>query len=213
MPNKMPEDIEKMLYELDSHEDIERIQKQWFEFSHQNEQYEHHYLQQLGNTVEGNLKFKENKTVITPADQMHQFNESIRQELHELHGKGKEDQYYLEIEEPGNDNGQLGKASAMQDFQLTWSDTSQVGQSNDGKNVKNEVDQDFRLEWDHSPSADNDNYPQDTPSTNITEQERSDRIQKVEEFKLTFDTMGQDEHQIDSRDMEAEREDFEYDDN
>lgn len=172
----------------------------------------YNYLQQLGNTVEGNLKFKENKTVITPADQRHQFNESIRQKLYELHDKGKEQEYYLEIDKPGNDNSQSDKTDAMKDFHLTWSDASQIEQTTDDKNMQTGIEQDFRLEWDNSPAAENDNYTQDIPSTNMTES--SDRIQKMKDFKLTFDTMGQEEHQIDNKDMGAERDDkdLEYDD-
>jgi hypothetical protein len=211
MPNKMPEDIEKLLYELDSHEDIERIQKQWNDLSRQNELYEHTYLQQLGNTVEGNLKFKEAKTLINPAEQMHQFNESIRQELQELNGKGVEQEYYLDIEKPDNDNSK--RADAMKDFQLTWSDASMIEQTTDDKQVQSDIDQNFELEWHHPPEADNDNYPQDTSLKDVAEQGASDRTQKIDDFKLTFDTIGQDDHQFD-RDIETERDDkdFEYDD-
>jgi hypothetical protein len=212
MPNKMPDDIEKMLYELDNHDDIERIQKQWFEYQSANTLYEKQYPLQLGNIVEGNLKFKENKSIPTPAEQMHEFNESIRQELYELHGKGKEQEYYFEIEEPGNDNIQSERTDAMKDFQLTWADASETRQVANDKISQTDKEQDFRLEWDNSPAADNDSYPQDSPLGDRLTQERSDRIQKVEEFKLTFDTMDKEDHQIDSREIEAEREDFEYDD-
>jgi hypothetical protein len=210
----MPEDIEKMLYQLDNYEDIERIQKQWMQYQSANDRYEKQYSQQLGNIVEGNLKFKETKSIPTPAEQMHQFNDSIRQELYELHGKGKEQDYYVEPDEPSNDNQQRNASGTVEDFQLTWADASKMENEVKGKSVENERERDFKLDWDQQPEADNDNYQSEKQSKDMSEVDGSDRKQKVQDFKLTFDTMGEVDQEVDGKDLETERDnrDYEYDD-
>lgn len=135
--NKMPEDIAALLEQIPNYDDVVRIQNKWHEYAKANEVYELNYPQQFGNLVEANLKFKEQKSIPTPAEQMAQYNETIRGELTDLlQDKHHEDVYYEEPSEgapvietkfdsfkmSGKDifDGQPREISSLDDYQIPW---------------------------------------------------------------------------------------------
>lgn len=99
MARQMPKDMQELLGKLHDPNTIRSIQGRWNEYVAINEQYEQNYPQQFANQVEGNLKFKEQKSIPTPAEQMAMFEDMLREEieehLDEKELQGKDEVYEL----------------------------------------------------------------------------------------------------------------------
>lgn len=129
MARQMPKDIQELLGKLHDPDTIRLIQGRWSEYVATNEQYEQNYPQQFANQVEGNLKFKEQKSIPTPAEQMAMFEDMLREEIEEhLDDKelqGKDEVYELDENknigtpkpEPPND-----RTEKITDFKLNFED-------------------------------------------------------------------------------------------
>ena len=118
MAQKMPKELEEMLHQLDDPDEIKRIHGKWLELAAANENYERNYPIQFGNLVEANLKFKENKTIPTPTEQMRGYNDLIRNEISDsLEAKEvnspEENVYELEDDQPS-------KEKTFEEFKLTF---------------------------------------------------------------------------------------------
>lgn len=131
MARQMPKDMQQRLGELQDPETIRSIQGKWNEYVATNEQYELNYPQQFAHQVEGNLKFKEQKSIPTPAEQMASFETMVREEIEgHLGDKGdidKDPVYELDDKEQSDSprsetvNEREGR---MKDFQLSFGDMS-----------------------------------------------------------------------------------------
>lgn len=129
MARQMPKDMQELLGKLHDPDTIRSIQGRWNEYVATNEQYEHNYPQQFANQVEGNLKFKEQKSIPTPAEQMAMFEDMLREEieahLDEKEVQGKDEVYELdENKNIGTSKPELpnDRTEKITDFRLNFED-------------------------------------------------------------------------------------------
>ncbi|MEZ5016084.1 MAG: hypothetical protein R2800_03475 [Flavipsychrobacter sp.] len=129
MARQMPKDMQELLGKLHDPDTIRSIQGRWNEYVATNEQYEQNYPQQFAHQVEGNLKFKEQKSIPTPAEQMAMFEDMLREEieehLDEKELQGKDEVYELhENKNIGTPKPDLpnGRAEKVTDFKLNFED-------------------------------------------------------------------------------------------
>lgn len=100
----MPQKMEELLSKIENPDTIRDIQNKWSELVTANDNYELNYPQQFANLVEGNLKFKEQKTIPTPAEQMQMYESMVMSEISD-HLEGKQQQEKEETYElDGKDN-------------------------------------------------------------------------------------------------------------
>lgn len=131
MPQRMPREIEDKLLTLHSDDDVKYIQQRWNELSVANENYELSYPIQFGNLVDSNLRFKESKTIPTPAEQMRAFQEMILAEIDDLADKEREELYELDDHEtPANDNMiEISPQDKLESFKIEFMDMWEREQS------------------------------------------------------------------------------------
>lgn len=130
MARAMPKDMQELMDKLHDPDTIREIQTKWNAYVTANEQYERNYPQQFGNLVEGNLKFKEQKSIPTPAEQMAMFEDMVREEiedhLEQKDTQDKEQVYELDHKQPDDTpipelpNDRVEK---LADFRLSFEDT------------------------------------------------------------------------------------------
>jgi hypothetical protein len=157
MGRPMPKQMEELLQHINDPEEIRNIQGKWNEYVAANENYELNYPQQFGNLVEANLKFKEQKSIPTPAEQMRIYESLMMEEINDLleerQVEDKEQVYELEedkeIEEP--DAPGLSE-DRMQDFKLTFGDMEYIEPENENapsKSPGNDIDksQELNVVW------------------------------------------------------------------
>jgi hypothetical protein len=122
MADRMPKELEDLLFTMDDPDAIKDIQEKWLRYSAANRNYTKAYPEQFSHLVESNLKFKENKTIPTPAEQMRGYNDAIREEiLDKLNDKNKKEQYEIDENERSENTDNNSKTSVKQ-FKLTFDD-------------------------------------------------------------------------------------------
>ncbi len=143
MPRQMPQKMEELLSRIDNPDTIRDIQNKWSELVTANDNYELNYPQQFANLVEGNLKFKEQKTIPTPAEQMQMYESMVMSEISDhLEGKqqqGKEETYELD-----------GKDNLKDKFRLNFKDVGTPQQQAAGLEKANhdlDKSQELNVTW------------------------------------------------------------------
>lgn len=181
----MPQDIEELLFQMDNPDEITRIQKKWAEYNEANKNYERNYDIQFANLVEANLKFKESKTIPTPAEQMRNYTDAIRAEISDLiEERQKEPLYELEenIQEPEQASRLADDIKAKFKLSFDYRDNEKSnGQDLDNKGVKKghtlDKSQELGLSWLKSYQK------QKAQETNRVEPD----LDKPSKFKIVFD--------------------------
>src|SRR5690606_2511181 len=144
MAQRMPREMEEKLILINDPDAIIEIQQQWNKYVAANDKYEQTYPQQFGALVEGNLKFKENKSIPTPAEQMTMYRgmvmEAIEEQLGEKNMTGKEATYELDEAAPQQQihHDRQGK------LELSFTDKS-LRDKQEMKNI--DQSQDLNLTW------------------------------------------------------------------
>ena len=152
MRAKMPKDLEALLFQLENADDIKKVQDEWAEYQAANENYEKNYPVQFANLVEANLKFKENKSIPTPAEQMQDFKERIKTRIDDLlEEKQHHDTYELE---EANDNINQREAEYLQqskELKLTFDTQTPVASKQETAKSKSGHDidksQELGISW------------------------------------------------------------------
>lgn len=120
----MPKDMEDLLFQLNDPDIIRDIQGKWDDLVAANDNYERNYPQQFANLVEGNLKFKEQNSIPTPAEQLQAYESiiiaEIEEHLEEKQRLEKEETYELEQDEKAGPD----KDNIIDQFQLTFSEVT-----------------------------------------------------------------------------------------
>jgi hypothetical protein len=148
MSRQMPQKMEELLYRIKDPDIIREIQHKWNDLVIANDNYERNYPQQFANQVEGNLKFKEQKTIPTPAEQMQVYESmviaQIQDHLDDKQQPGQEATYELKDDSKATpDQVQLNDR-----FRLTFTEVTQPQQKEEmppkGK-AYNDMDQSQEL--------------------------------------------------------------------
>lgn len=150
----MPKEMEELLFQIDDPDKIIEIQQKWNEYVAANDNYERVYPLQLAAIVDGNNKFKEQKTLQTPAEQLQMYatmtTGEIKDYLQEKE-QGKEEVYEVGDDKEPGDAGP-SKQDKFRDFQLTFD----MLETEPGRDVPPEQDkegfdidksQDLKIEW------------------------------------------------------------------
>lgn len=211
MPVKMPKDLEALLFQLENADDIKKVQEEWAEYQAANENYEKNYPVQFANLVEANLKFKENKSIPTPAEQMHGFEERIKARIDDLlEEKQHHDTYELD---EANDNPSQRQAEYLQqkkELKLTFDTKTPTASKQDLTKSKTGHDinksQELGISWLKQHQQQQREEKQDKEEK--TESKEQDI--KGYDFKLVFANMNQPDktENLDLSKDELEKEDL-----
>jgi hypothetical protein len=186
MAEQMPKEIEEQLFRFDNPDEIKRIQEKWQEYSQANDNYERNYPEQFAHIVEANNKFKEHKTIPTPAEQWAAYKGSIQQEI-EAHLQEQEMQheetYTLDEKVPAADV-EIYMDDPKGDFQLTWDDMNAASheQPTIGQTHNMDKAQELGITWIMDHEAE-----QAVKQQKEEKQELQSTKDKLQEFRLSFD--------------------------
>ncbi|MBS1778045.1 MAG: hypothetical protein JST70_01895 [Bacteroidetes bacterium] len=148
MARQMPKEMQELLYQIDDPDIINGIHQKWNELVAANDNYELNYPQQFGNLVDGNMKFKEQKSIPTPAEQMQMYESMVLAEIHDrIDDKEKGDNeatYELEPDEQAPPD----KVQTADQFRLTFSDMSEPKADKDApEKEKAPDDKELNVTW------------------------------------------------------------------
>lgn len=203
-PQSMPKEIEEKLFQINDPDTIREIQQQWNEYVASNDNYERVYPQQLAAIVEGNQKFKENKSIPTPAEQMDSYKNSLMNAIEEKLGEKEKpvrEQTY-ELEEVTKT--QKTPIDTMNKFQLSFSDISlrdkQEIQSplSDKEQNSSEKSQELGITWAQEYKEQQEKEEREREEREPTPS-KEEKKEKPYELKLSFcrlDEMDKSEHGI-----------------
>ncbi|OJW77930.1 MAG: hypothetical protein BGO69_10800 [Bacteroidetes bacterium 46-16] len=210
MRAKMPKDLEALLFQLENADDIKKVQDEWAEYQAANENYEKNYPVQFANLVEANLKFKENKSIPTPAEQMQDFKERIKTRIDDLlEEKQHHDTYELE---EANDNINQREAEYLQqskELKLTFDTQTPVASKQETAKSKSGHDidksQELGISWLKQHQQQEEKQHKQEEKTEGKEQDI-----KGYDFKLIFANMNQSDklENLDLSKDELEKEDL-----
>lgn len=119
----MPKAYEERLQQLNDPDKIKYFQDKWNEYVTANAHYERVYPQQFESLAYGNRAFGEQKTIETPAEQMHRYREMFEAELVEnIEEKtaGREEIYEEPDHTPEEEKVHDSRRQRMEDFQATF---------------------------------------------------------------------------------------------
>lgn len=114
--------MDELLHKIDDPDVIKTIQGKWNELVAANDNYERNYPQQYANLVEGNLKFKEQKSIPTPAEQLQMYESMVIAEIKDyLDEKQKEEKEATYELEQGDNTGK-NTPDDRERFRLSYAD-------------------------------------------------------------------------------------------
>ena len=117
MSSRMPHDIQELLDQIDDPEKMLEFASRWGEYVKKNNEYEQNYQMQFANITEGNLKFKQDKTIPTPAEQLDQFRDLIRDDLNDYLNERQQDKQASAEQDEVTPETPLDQS---QELMLTW---------------------------------------------------------------------------------------------
>ncbi|HEY1009650.1 MAG TPA: hypothetical protein VGE58_06040 [Daejeonella sp.] len=118
MNNKIPSEIQELLNQITEPEIIQEFSKRWNDYVKINEEYERNYPLQLGNIVEHNHRFKTDKTIPTPAEQLQGFKDQLSEEIDQhIYGRDQSEELTYPVPEQTERGRSLDQS---QELSITW---------------------------------------------------------------------------------------------
>ncbi len=177
MSNRVPKDIQELMDQVHDTDKLLEFAGKWNEYARTNSEYERNYPMQFANLVEGNLKFKQDKTIPTPSEQMEEFRDLMRDELNDYLNELQQDkQAEVEaVEQEPVDN----PLDQPQELMLTWmkeykeeqAQRAQYVHEQDKEEEKTDIN-DFKLNFGHDDYSENDYEPANDNQPEMDEPER-----------------------------------------